>query len=304
MHRELPGPPGSRRAPLLAGERDTVGAVREWLTADLTAAGVPSPSVDAEWLMRHATGWSRAQLLTRDREPFPPQALETVQSLAQRRARREPLQLILGTVGFRYLELDVRAGVFIPRPETEVLAGEAIARLPAGGVVVEPCTGTGAIACAVAAEADPATVVATDASPAAVALARDNAARCAVDVTVRQGDLLDPVDLRLRGRVDVLVANPPYVAIGEVADLEPEVARWDPHGALVAGPTGHEVSDRLIAAARQWLAPAGWLLLEVAETRAPAVAARATAAGLVDARVARDLAGRDRIVAARRTARR
>lgn len=270
------------------------------VTAQLAAAGLPSPAEDAEWLVRHVTGWSRAQLLTRRGEPLPPAELRSLRAVAERRARREPLQLIIGTVGFRYQEMEVRPGVFIPRPETEVLAGEAIARVPAGGLVVEPCTGTGVVACAVAAEADPAAVVATDVSSTAVELARDNAARCRVEVTVHRGDLLAPVDPALLGRVDVLVSNPPYVAEGELTGLAPEVIRWDPHRALVAGPTGHEVSDRLIAAAGQWLAPGGWLLLEVAETRAVVTAARATTAGLVDAQVVRDLAGRDRVVAARR----
>jgi release factor glutamine methyltransferase len=219
----------------------------------------------------------------------------------ERRVGREPLQLIVGSVGFRYLEVEVRAGVFIPRPETEVLAGEAIARVPAGGVVVEPCTGTGAVACAVATESRAARVVATDVAPAAVALATANAARCgASSVEVVHGDLLDPVDPALRGAVDVLVSNPPYVAAGETAGLEPEVTAWDPPEALVSGPTGHEVTDRLIAAAGHWLRPGGWLLLEVADTRAGATARRCADAGLADATALEDLTGRPRIVRARR----
>lgn len=268
--------------------------------AELSAAGVPSPGADAEWLVRHVTGCSRAELVAAPDRRLTPAQAERLRAMGRRRAAREPLQLILGVVGFRHLELDVRPGVFIPRPETEVLAGEAIQRVPKGGVVVEPCTGTGAVACAVASEADPAAVVATDLSPAAVALARRNADRCGTDVTVLLGDLLAPVDAALRGRVDVLVANPPYVAAAEVGDLEPEVAAGDPHAALVAGPTGHEVTDRLIDDATRWLAPGGWLLLEVADSRAAATAARANTAGLTDAAVVRDLAGRDRVVVARR----
>lgn len=274
--------------------------VVEELEGLLGGAGVGAPRVDVEWMVRHVTGWSRAQLTLRSEQALTGEQIAALQGMGHRRARREPLQLILGSVGFRYLELEVRQGVFIPRPETEVLAGQAIARVPPGGIVVEPCTGTGAVACAVAAEAEPAVVVATDVSAAAVELARRNGARYGATVTVHRGDLLAPVDMGLRGRVDVLVANPPYVAAHELAGLPPEVIDWDPRNALVAGPTGHEVSDRLIAMAGDWLTPGGWLLLEIAEHRAADVAARATTGGLADVSIIPDLAGRDRVVAARR----
>ena len=277
-----------------------VRALMGELEALVASAGVGSAEVDVEWMVRDVTGWSRAQLLTRAHGELLPQQVERLREMGRRRAAREPLQLILGSVGFRYLDLEVRAGVFVPRPETEVLAGEAIARVPPGGIVVEPCTGTGAVACAVATEAAPATVVATDVSPAAVDLARDNVARCGGTVTVSQGDLLEPVDTALRGRVDVLVSNPPYLAAREIHGLEAEVAGWDPPAALVAGPTGHEVSDRLIAAAGEWLAPGGWLLLEVDERRAAVTAERAEAAGLAETTTIADLTGRERVVAARR----
>lgn len=277
----------------------TAGDALERLGACLARAGVPTPEVDAEWLACHVTAWSRAELLTRGDQPLDPDAVERLNELGARRAGREPLQLILGSVGFRHLDLAVRPGVFIPRPETETLAGEAIARTPRGGFVVEPCTGTGAVACAVATEAEPAVVVATDASSAAVSLARENAARYRLEVDVRRGDLLAPVDEQLRGRLHVLVANPPYVASHELASTEPEVHEWEPSEALVAGPTGHEVSDRLIDAALDWLAPGGWLLLEVDERRAEDVRARCVAGGLTDATVVRDPAGRNRVVAAR-----
>lgn len=237
---------------------------------------------------------------TAAQEPVPTECLAELDAVGVRRAAREPLQLIVGQVGFRYLGIAVRPGVFIPRPETEVLAGLAIDRTPSGGVVVEPCTGTGAVACAVATEADPDGVFATDVSAAAVALARDNARANAAAVTVLHGDLLRPLGEELRGVLDVVVCNPPYVAAGEMAALEPELA-WDPIEALVSGPTGDEVVDRLIAEAPKWLRGGGWLLLEVDERRAQPTSQRLTAAGFAEVRVVADLAGRDRIVEARHT---
>ena len=268
--------------------------------ATFEQAGISTPSVDAVWLLRHVTGWSRARLLANAATDLPESAAGRLEQLVVRRAAREPLQLILGSVGFRYLDLEVRPGVFIPRPETEVLAGEAIFRVPEGGVVVEPCTGSGAIACAVAHESRAATVVATDISPAAVELAAANAKRSALSVAVLQGDLLTPVSDELRARVDVLVCNPPYLTPDDLEGRDPEVVDWDPLEALVAGPSGHEITDRLVADGTQWLRPGGWLLLEVDATRAAETARRATQAGFVDVHTVADLTGADRIVVARR----
>ncbi len=173
-------------------------------------------------------------------------------------------------------------------------------RTTAGGVVVEPCTGTGAVTCALAAEVPGATVAASDICPAAVAQARADAERLGLDVRVFQGDLLDGIPAALRGHVDVLVCNPPYLAAGELVGLEPEVVDYDPRDALVAGPTGHEVVDRLIAAAQAWLAPGGWLLLEVDPSRAAATIRRMAVAGLAGVEVAADLTGADRFAVGRR----
>lgn len=249
----------------------------------LAAAGVPTPEVDARLLAAAAADGRVTDL----------------ESAVQRRCRREPLQHILGSVGFRYLELTVAPGVFIPRPETEVLAGLAIDACPPGGLVVEPCTGTGAVALAVASETD-AQVWASDLDPAAVALARSNAARLGLDLTITQADLAAAVPSAVHGRVDVLVCNPPYLAAHELDGLEPEVRCGDPTAALVAGPTGHEASDRLLALAGSALAPGGTLLLEVDTARAAATAQRAQRLGLDEVAVHADLTGADRIVTARR----
>lgn len=282
--------------------RATAGDLLRAVEARLGRSGLPSPRADARWLVRHALGWSAAQLTTGHNRRLSTDEVAAVEHLVARRAAHEPLQLVLGGTEFRGHHLDLRPGVFIPRPETELLVELVLDRLPAGGAVVEPCTGSGAVACAVAVERPGTVVVATDRDPAAVALAAHNAGQLGAEVDVREGQLLAPVPARLRGRTTALVSNPPYLAEGELASLPADVARWDPVGALVAGPTGHEVSDALIAAAGSWLAPGGWLALELDERRTAAAADRARSSGLVDVAEVTDLTGRPRFVLARRPA--
>lgn len=265
----------------------------------LDAAGVATPRADARWLVRHALEWTAADLALAGSRAMAATQTAAVWRLARRRAAREPLQLVLGGTDFRGHAIAVRPGVFVPRPETELLVEHAIERLPAGGTVVEPCTGSGAVACAIGVERPTTRIIATDRDADAVALARHNAAQLGAAIDVRRGDLLEPVPDALRGAVDVLVVNPPYLATSEVAELPAEVAEWDPVDALVAGPTGHEVSDLLLAAASRWLVAGGSLVLELDERRVDAAADRAVGCGLVDVESRRDLAGRPRFLLAR-----
>jgi release factor glutamine methyltransferase len=258
------------------------------VTARLAAAGVASPRSDARWLLEH--------VLAVAGDPSAPIGAALLEELVARRAAREPLQLVLGTTAFRTVELLCRPGVFVPRPETEVLAGvaidaarEVVARqadaYQAGGrgagpptgrgpLVVEPCTGTGAVACSLVAEVPGVRVIATDLDPAAVALATENLRRVVAgeagpgpDVPpaadqpsweVRQGDLLGPVDAALRGHLDVLVANPPYLPASDRGSWEVEVADHDPDAALVGGPTDTRWSTPCWRPRRRGWHPAGW----------------------------------------------
>lgn len=270
--------------------------------AVLAAAGVPSPGVDVRLLAEHVRdrGGSNADL----------------EALVGRRAARWPLQLLLGEAWFRNVRVACEPGVFIPRPETEVVAGLAIDGLRAlgrPGRVVEPCTGTGAITCALVTEVPGVAVVATELDPTAASLAARNVAAAlageaghpvadGATAQVLPGSLLEPVASDWRGTVDVLVSNPPYLPASDVGTWEPEVGDHDPLAALVGGPDGHEVVGALLVAATEWLRPGGLVVLEIDDRRGPATARAATDAGLVDVRVVPDLTGRDRAVTGRRRA--
>jgi release factor glutamine methyltransferase len=228
-----------------------------------------------------------------------------------RRLGGEPLQLLLGRWPFRTVELELLPGVFVPRPETEVVAGIAIdhaRRLGPGAVVADPCTGSGAIAASMLAELGDVEVYATDRSSVAVALARRNLAAVTKGALpprahVLEGDLLAPLPTRLRGRLDLLVANPPYLPCGDLEHLAPEVADHDPPAALFGGIDGHEVVDRLLVAAGRWLRPGGVVVLEIDDRRGAEACHAARAAGLADVHLVPDLAGRDRAVVATAPAR-
>lgn len=277
----------------------------------LERAGVPTPDVDARWLVEAMVDRFGPDLASCD--------AGVLDALVERRAARVPLQLVLGHTTFRWVELACRDGVFVPRPETEVVAGVAIEAARAAGDaprVVEPCTGTGAIALAVASEVPGARVAASDRSDAAVALARENLAtlrRVAApqpwrpgpwlapdaEVTIRQAEATVAVPGPWRGVVDVVVCNPPYLPARDTGTWPPEVGEHDPHDALVGGPDGHEVVDALLAAAPTWLRPGGTVVVEIDDRRGPDAVARARAAGLVDVRLVPDLTGRDRAVTGR-----
>jgi release factor glutamine methyltransferase len=257
----------------------------------LTAAGVDTPRLDAELLLAHVLRTDRARLvLDRDR-PVEGPAVRAFQNAVRRRSvGREPVAYITGSRGFRHLELAVDPRVLIPRPETEDLVEVALA-LPPRARVVDVGTGSGAVALALKAERPDLEVMATDASDAALAVAGANAARLGLDVRLLRADLLDGVP-----DADAVLSNPPYVEDG--AALAPEIERHEPAGALFAGLDGLGVVRRLVMQAGR--SPARLLALEVGAGQAPAVAGLAREAGFAEVEVRPDLAGIDRVVAARR----
>ena len=268
----------------------------------LAAAGVPSPRVDAELLAEHLLGVGlgrlRALLLADAPEP------EGYADLVAERARRIPLQHITGTAHFRYLDLAVGPGVFVPRPETESVVQLAIDRLvpprtAAAPVVVDLGTGSGAIAGSIAHEVPRARVYAVELSPLAHAWAERNLKP--LGVTLVRGDLRDAFE-ELDGRCDVVVSNPPYIPADAVPN-EPEVAEHDPQIALYGGGAdGMELPTAAAASAARLLKPGGYFVMEHAEVQAPAIAALLAASGLwTEITTHRDLNGRDRATAALRS---
>lgn len=265
-------------------------------------AGVPSPRHDAEELAAHALGARRVNLVLPP--PLPPGFAAAYADLVERRRRREPLQHITGTTTFRYLDLLVRPGVFVPRPETELVAQAAIddaARTPAAQVV-DLCTGAGGIALSVATEVPGSRVWAVDLSAEAVELTRANAARAGATVTVLAGDVRDAGLLaELTDRCDVVVSNPPYIP-PEAVPTEPEARDHDPDLALYGGGAdGLEVPAHVVAAAARLLRPGGLLVMEHADVQGESARRLAERDGRftrVETRA--DLTGRDRMMLARR----
>lgn len=258
-----------------------------------------TPRLDAEILLAHTLGWSRARLLARLQEPIPDDALQTFRALAERRAAREPVAYLIGSKEFYGLEFIVDRRVLVPRPDTETLVDAALewARQRFSSqdtlLIADIGTGSGCIAVALAAHLPNALVYAIDLSADALAVARQNVERHGVAdrVTLLCGDLLAP----LPQPVDLLVSNPPYTVLD---DIDVGVRLHEPRLALDGGSDGLAIYRRLLAAAPQALRPGGALMLEIGATQAEAVTALARQAFPAAAvRVVRDLAGRDRVVA-------
>jgi release factor glutamine methyltransferase len=265
-------------------------------TTYLERHGVDGARESAEALMMTVLSTDRTGLYARSEGLSTSEARTFGRALCQRCAGT-PLQHLTGEQAFRRITVTVRPGVFIPRPETEVLVDVALECVGERQepVVVDVGTGTGAVALAIADERPGSSVFATDLSPEAVELARENAARLGLGITVLRGDLLGPLPLELRGAVDLVVSNPPYVTAVDYEDLPAEV-RADPPLALVGGTRLHE---RLAAEAIGWLRRGGALVVEIGAAQGPEVA-KVVERSYEDVRIVPDLAGRDRIVVGRR----
>jgi release factor glutamine methyltransferase len=271
-----------------------------WTTGYLEEKGIPEARLTTEHLLAGALGLERLDLYLQYDRPLAAGELSLFKERLRRRTRREPLQYIEGRACFRQIELVVDRRVLIPRPETELLVGEVLrwAADHPGASVVEVGTGSGAIALSLAWEGAFGRIVATDVARDALDVARDNARRLGLEdvVDLRIGPLYDPI---AGERFDVIVSNPPYVALTEAEALPPEVSRWEPPGALFAGETGLDVIESLVVGAPDHLRPGGVLVLEIGETQSAAVTRRIRDRRCFeDPLTIADLTGRDRFVLA------
>jgi release factor glutamine methyltransferase len=273
----------------------------------LIAAGIEAADREARWLIEHALGLDGSSQFLDGARPLNGQEMGKVEACITRRTAREPLQYILGTQEFCGLEFEVNPAVLIPRPETELLVQEVIRRLPRVDrpTIVDVGTGSGCLAVTVARALPNARILATDLSFQALETAKRNARRHNVDIAIRWliGDLLAPLAGEFcDGAVTAIVANPPYIRETEWSGLQPEVARYEPRMALVAGPNGTELHERLLFEAPSYLAPGGLLAMELGEGQSAHIRSKIeTMAVYGRAEVLQDEAGIDRIVIVERT---
>ncbi|HLF68619.1 MAG TPA: peptide chain release factor N(5)-glutamine methyltransferase [Gaiellaceae bacterium] len=275
--------------------RGTVIHTLEQSTARLEDAGCESPRVDAEILLAHVLGTNRAGLYAESRRRLTESEERALESLLERRVQREPLAYVLGEWGFRRLALLVDPRVLVPRPETEIVVGRALALI--AGLeeprVLDVGTGSGAIALAIADEHPGARVTGIDVSGDALDVARANARRAGLSVALLRADLFEGLP---DGPWDLVVANPPYVAPDEIDGLESEVREWEPRTALV----GEGATEAIASSALGVLREGGALVLETASGEARRIAELLRSLGYVDIGVTRDLAGHERVVEGRR----
>ncbi|NOJ97627.1 peptide chain release factor N(5)-glutamine methyltransferase [Corallococcus coralloides] len=274
----------------------TIRRLLTWTTGYFEKRGVDAPRLTTEILLAHVLKTGRVRLYVDLDRPLSKDELAAFKALIERRLAGEPTNYLTGTKEFYNRPFKVDARVLIPRPETELLVEAVLHAVPrdAPSRVLDVCTGSGCIAISVAAERPQATVLATDLSKDACALARENAQALGVSerVSVLEGDLFAPLPPDATFRV--VVSNPPYIDSGDIAGLSAEVRR-EPRLALDGGPDGLVALRRVIQGARRVLEPGGLLALEMGETQGSAVLELLRAAGYSDARVEKDLERRERM---------
>lgn len=266
----------------------------EAAAGELAAAGVDEPRREAELLLAASAGRSRSEIVAGLFEPDAAQ-VATFHDWTRRRADREPFAYIAGTKGFRRIDLAVDDRVLIPRPETELLVAVAKVGRPCG--ILDVATGSGAVALALADELPDATILATDISADALAVARANAERLGAKVEFIESDLLEAVT----GVFDAITANLPYIASGEIPGLQPEITEHEPVLALDGGDDGLDLVRRLAARAPDHLRPGGLLALEIGAEQGRATAEILQEVGFEEVEIHQDLSGLDRVVSGRRS---
>jgi release factor glutamine methyltransferase len=274
----------------------TVRSVLSWAREWLGRKSVDNPRLDAELLLAHVLQCDRVRLYVDIDKPVTPQELGRFKPLIQRRAAREPVAYILAAKEFYGRPFEVAPGIFIPRPETELLVRIVLEGMGQGPRhVLDLCAGSGAVGVSVAAERAEVRVDLVELSPQAAAVAQRNAERLAPGrARIFSGDLYAALPDQVR--YDAIAANPPYVPIAQSRSLAPEIVDHEPHLALFAGADGLEVIRRMVSGLPDRLAPGGFFVTEIDPSQGKVVAGMLREAGLGEVRVERDLAGLDRFV--------
>jgi release factor glutamine methyltransferase len=283
----------------------------------LADAGIVAAEAEARFLVECASGYDANEWLEIEQLEPPQRARQKLDTMVERRVNGEPLQYVMGGWGFRQLDLLVDPRVLIPRPETETVVEVALEEAERIGlrrakrrlslvdatpdaVVADLGTGSGAIALALESELPDVEVWASDVSADALNVARANMAGCAATrVQLAEGSWFDALPAELRGHLRLVVSNPPYVSESEFADLPDEVARYEPRHALVAGDDGREALREILRHSREWLAPGGTVVMELAPHQADALVEEALDLGYDEAFVRHDMSGRARVLVAR-----
>lgn len=273
--------------------------------SELSASGVPSARDEAEFILMHVLGCKRSELFLNARRPLTGEEEKLLRGVVERRVKREPSQYIFGEAEFRGRPFKVTRDVLIPRPETELIISEALKEAPSFGAsrltMVDLCTGSGCIGISAAMELEGSQVFATDISERALAVASGNAERLGVGERVRfaAGDLFSPLPEELKGRVHMVLSNPPYINDNDIPGLEPEVRDFEPMLALAGGPGGLDIIRRILSEASLFLVPGGLLLMEIGYEQKEPVSAEARRAGWERIEIINDYAGIGRILKAR-----
>jgi len=271
--------------------------VLTWTKGYLTEKGVENARLEAEWLLCAALGMDRVGLYVNFDKPLTAAELSACRALVSRRARREPLQYILGSQDFCGLDFEVAPGVLIPRHDTETLVQEAAGRCPSAGRVLDIGVGSGCIAVALAKALPGIEMTGCDPSSAALELAARNAGRHGVSLALVAGSLFEPFPGRM---FDLIVSNPPYIPSADLETLQPEVRDHEPRQALDGGADGLDFYRRIIPEAPYHLVSGGWLLLEIGMGQAADVRGLFEAAGrFTEIFFARDAGGIERVIGGR-----
>ncbi len=280
------------------------------ITAFLQRCGIEDAEKESEIIVTHSLGIDKV-VLYRDNPALSEENIKAINEMLARRAKREPLQYILGYVEFYGLKIKVGKGVLIPRPETELII-EEIVKLKvksAGLKVLDLCTGSGCLALALAKNLPDSTVYGTDISAHAIGYAKENAEINGIrNVTFLKGSLFEPLSQLLTHNsslltFDVIVSNPPYIKSNDIPDLQPEIKDWEPRNALDGGDDGLRYYKEILSRARHYLTPpseknggGGFFFLEIGEGQADAVIMMAVRAGYRDITIIKDYSGIERIV--------